>query len=136
MEDDLQELYASRAPPPGTAVRYEDITAPNALPMFGGGGNQHKRKKEKQAEEEEANRRHPQQPSKPIYNTPNTIFAQLVADTTANAQKIVAGADPREALALYSEGKSYISSAYKGNKERILTEKTVEQEEEEMNQQK
>jgi hypothetical protein len=132
LEEDLQDIYDARAPPPGSNVRYDDIVAPNALPMFGGDSKQ-KRKQKKLAQQEEDNKRkNPQQPAKSVYNTPNTIFAQLVVDNQTVDQKIIAGKDPREALAKYSEGKSYISRAYEGNNERILAERTVEEEEEEM----
>jgi hypothetical protein len=33
----------------------------------------------------------------------------------------------------YQKGKSFISSAYKGNKEHVMAEKTMEQEEDELN---
>jgi hypothetical protein len=132
LEADLQEMYQARAPPPGSNVRYEEIIAPNALPMFGGDSKQKRKQKKLDQQEEDLKRKNPQQPSKSVYNTPNTIFAQLVvANMTAN-QKVIAGKDPREALAKYSEGKSYISTAYEGNQERILAERTVEEEEEEM----
>jgi hypothetical protein len=128
-EDDLQQLYTSRAPPPGSTIRQEQIITPNALPLFGGVT---KRQRKQEKEDEETAKHIPQKPSKPIYNTPNTIFAQMVMDNRTSGQKQIAGMDPREALAEYSEGKSYISHAYEGNIERILTDKTVEQEEEAM----
>ena len=56
----------------------------------------------------------------------------MVMDNRTASVKQIAGKDPREALAAYSEGKSYIGTAYEGNKERILAEKTVEEEEDEM----
>lgn len=43
--------------------------------------------------------------------------------------KNIAGKDPREELFKYSEGKSYASKAYEGDVQRILAEKTVEEEE-------
>ena len=133
-EDALQDLYSSRAPQPGTAIREDQIIAPNALPLFG--GNQHQRKKLKERQEEkhaEDKARHkPEPPAKGVYTKPNTIFAQMVMDNRTASVKQIAGKDPREALAAYSEGKSYIGTAYEGNKERILAEKTVEEEEDEM----
>lgn len=130
-EQALQDLYASRAPPPGSAVRPEQIITPNSLPLFG--GDQHRRgKKKRRLEEDEVDEdtaRHiPQKPSKGVYDTHNTIFTQMIMDK----QKQIAGKDPREALAAYSEGKSYIGTAYVGNIESILADKTAEQEEDEM----
>jgi hypothetical protein len=61
----------------------------------------------------------------------NVNFQQFVADQTGSKTKIIAGKDPREALFEYSEGKSYIEGAYKGNKGTILADKTAEEEEEE-----
>ena len=46
--------------------------------------------------------------------------------------KNVAGKDPREELFKYNEGKSYVSRAYEGNIQKILAEKTVEEEEAEL----
>jgi len=43
--------------------------------------------------------------------------------------KNIAGKDPREELFKYSEGKNYVSRAYEGDVQRILAEKTVEEEE-------
>ena len=58
-------------------------------------------------------------------------FSQYVKQTTGylKKDKNVAGRDPREELFKYSEGKSYVSKAYEGDVQRILAEKTVEEEE-------
>ena len=132
-EDALQDLYSSRAPPPGSTIRQEEILAPNALPLFGG-EDRRKKKRQRQEEEDFKNSKIPQKPSKDIYGTGNSLFAQMVMDTQTATKSQIAGKDPREALAKYSEGKSYIGTAYEGNKERILAEHTVEQEEDEMKQ--
>lgn len=132
LEDDLQDMYQARAPPPGSNVRYEQIIAPNALPMFGGDSKQKRMQKKLDQREEDSKRNNPQQPAKNVYTTHNTIFAQLVVDNQTVERKAIAGQDPREALAKYSEGKSYIGTAYEGNTERILADKTVEEEEDEM----
>ena len=133
-EDDLQEFYASRAPPPGSAIRLDQIVTPNALPLFG--GRTTKRGKAAKVDDDEAKLQMPEKPSKGIYATSNTMFTQMVMDTQTKTQKQIAGKDPREALAEYSEGKSYIGTAYEGNKERILAEQTVEEEEDAMKQKK
>jgi WD40 repeat protein len=131
-EESLQELYESRAPPPGSAVREEAIITPNALPLFG--GDQRKSKKQRGEEEhQEAMAKHiPQKPGKGVYNTANTQFTQMIMDDRTATKRRIAGMDPREALAQYNEGKSYIGTAYEGNVERILTDKTVEEEEDDM----
>eukprot|EP00980_Cylindrotheca_fusiformis_P021266 scaffold8189_cov73-Cylindrotheca_fusiformis.AAC.2 len=133
-EDDLQDLYASRAPQAGTAIRDDEIIAPNALPLFGGQSHRKKKMKEQQQEQHERDKAQhkPQPPARGVYNTNTTLFNQMVMDNRTANLKQIAGRDPREALAQYSEGKSYIGQAYAGNKERILTDKTVEEEEDEM----
>jgi hypothetical protein len=64
------------------------------------------------------------------------MFTQMIMDNTTSSQKQIAGMDPREALAKYSEGKSFVSKAYEGNVERVFAEKTMEEEEEEMKKRK
>ncbi len=46
--------------------------------------------------------------------------------------KNIAGKDPREELFKYNEGKNYASQAYEGNIQKILADKTVEEEEAEL----
>jgi WD40 repeat protein len=137
VEDELQDIYKSRAPPPGTAIRHEEIITPNSLPLF---STDKPRGSKKQRSEEEHResvaQRIPQKPSKDIYNTSDIMFKQMISDGNSSKQKIIAGKDPREALAEYNEGKSYIGQAYEGNIERILTTKTIEQEMDEMNNKK
>ena len=150
-EEELQELYQSRAPPPGSHVRGEIIT-PNALPLFREeaktpagkaiaghllrkAGN--KRQRDIEAEEE-SKKNLPRPPAKGMkamagQSGGTSSFTQYVMDTTTKQQKQIAGRDPREALFQYKEGKSYIGTAYEGNKEVILADKTVEQDEEELN---
>lgn len=64
-------------------------------------------------------------------------FQQLVADKRIgdSNEKEITGKDPREALLQYTEGKSIVERAYKGNKSK-LADKTAEQEEEEAKQEK
>lgn len=133
-EESLQELYAARAPPPGTAIRQEEIITPNSLPLFSGDKQRFKSKKQRTEEEHQASvaKHIPQQPSKGVFNTGVNAFTQMIMDNRSEKNMKIAGMDPREALAKYSEGKSYIGQAYEGNVERILAEKTVEQEQEEM----
>lgn len=56
----------------------------------------------------------------------------IVQNTKYMNNKNIAGKDPREEWFKYSEGKNYVSQAYEGNVQRILAEKTVEEEEAEM----
>jgi pSer/pThr/pTyr-binding forkhead associated (FHA) protein len=134
VEESLQEIYASRAPPPGSTIRPEQIITPNSLPLFSDDKQRPKSKKQRTEEEhmETVAKHIPQQPSKGVYNTGVNMFTQMIMDDRSSSQKQIAGMDPREALAKYSEGKSYIGKAYEGNVERILTEKTMEQEQDEM----
>ena len=135
-ESDLQQLYESRAPK-GTYIRGEIIT-PNALPLFqtDAGHKMNKQHKRKRQEEENKNAsRIPEPPAKGFkaggQSSTSATFTQFVVDSTL-PQKPIAGKDPREALFQYKEGKNYISTAYVGNKEVILADKTVEEDEEEL----
>lgn len=57
-------------------------------------------------------------------------FSQYIKKSTNYGNnKNIAGKDPREELFKYNEGKSYVSKAYEGDIQRILAEKTVEEEE-------
>jgi len=129
--DGLSELLASRAP----LGSMGDIITPHALPMF---RDEHKRNREEDRQDPVKSRR-PEPPAAGIKTGGQTSvsvnFQQYVAKGTIKTKNI-AGRDPREELFKYTEGKSYTSAAYDGEETKILTEKTVEQEEEEMNSQK
>jgi hypothetical protein len=129
--DGLSELLASRAP----LGSIGDIITPHALPMF---REEHKRKREQDRQDPVKSRR-PEPPAAGIKTGGQTSvsfnFQQYVAKGTIK-NKNIAGRDPREELFKYTEGKSYTSAAYDGEETKILTEKTVEQEEEEMKSQK
>jgi WD40 repeat protein/pSer/pThr/pTyr-binding forkhead associated (FHA) protein len=135
-EDDLQQLYDSRAPK-GTPVSYGEILTPNALPLFQPEGHASKKGKRKQLDDATAASRHPEPPRKGFRATTQggvgSTFTQFIVDSTQGKTKSMAGKDPREALFQYQKGKSFISSAYKGNKEHVMAEKTMEQEEDELN---
>jgi len=133
-EDRLQDLYRKRAPPPGTTIRQEEIITPNSLPLFSDDQQRFRSKKHRSDDKhKESVAKHiPEKPSKGIFHTSNIMFKQMIMDDNSSSQKIIAGKDPREALAEYNEGKSFIGQAYEGNIERILTAKTIEQEVEEM----
>lgn len=135
-EDDLQQLYDSRAPK-GTPVSYGEILTPNALPLFQPEGHASKKNKRKQLDDATATSRNPEPPRKGFRATTQggvgSTFTQFIVDSTQGGTKSMAGMDPREALFQYQKGKSFISSAYKGNKEHVMAEKTMEQEEDELN---
>jgi len=141
-EDDLQQLYNSRAPAPGSSatIREQDIITPNALPMFqeNDAYNFSKRRKlKKEQADTEHLRNLPQAPAKGMKATgtssgATSTFQQYVMETTAGGpgkQRTVAGQDPREALFKYKEGKTYIGQAYKDNTEVLLADKTLEADE-------
>jgi hypothetical protein len=136
-EDDLQQLYDSRAPK-GTPVSYGEILTPNALPLFQPDGHASKKSKRKQLDDATSTSRNPEPPRKGFRATTQggvgATFTQFIA--SQGKTKSIAGKDPREALFQYQNGKSFISSAYKGNKEHVMAEKTMEQEEDELNDEK
>jgi WD repeat-containing protein 70 len=130
-EDDLQQIYQSRAPT-SEVIRGEIIT-PNALPLFQPEGYKPPGKKRRRDEESER-KNLPEAPAKGMKDLvgAQSSFTQFVVESTQGKQKAIAGKDPREALFQYKEGKSFISAAYEGNRERILADKTVEEDEDEM----
>jgi len=129
-----QEIYQKNAPPPGSSIRQEEIITPNSLPLFSADQQRFKSKKQRteEAHMESVAKHIPHQPSKGVFNTGVNMFTQMIMDEKSSSEKKIAGMDPREALAQYSEGASFIGKAYEGNVERILAEKTAEEEQEEM----
>jgi WD40 repeat protein len=129
-----QEIYQKNAPPPGSSIRQDEIITPNSLPLFSADQQRFKSKKQRteEAHMESVAKHIPHQPSKGVFNTGVNMFTQMIMDEKSSSEKKIAGMDPREALAQYSEGASFIGKAYEGNVERILTEKTAEEEQEEM----
>lgn len=125
--DGLTKLLNSRAPTGSAGVRGE-IIAPNAVPI----GSRRKRGKET----EETKNLEPERPAAGFktgtQSGAGVNFTQFVVDSKMKSNKSIAGKDPREELMKYKEGKSYISQAYAGNMEHILADRTVEQEEEEI----
>ena len=124
--DDLADLLKSKASQTSHAVTGEIITP---FSQHGGAGSKRRR-------DEPVKSLEPERPVTGKHKSGqqaggNLNFQQFIADKTMSKTKIIAGQDPREALFEYSEGKSYISQAYKGNKETILADKTAEEEEDE-----
>ena len=127
--DALSELLKSRAPTGSAGVRGQ-IIAPNAIAI--GHGTKRKRGKE----EDPSRSRIPEPPAAGLKTGTQSgggvNFTQFIVDSRMKSSKSIAGKDPREELLKYNEGESYVSKAYEGNTERILADKTVEQEEEEL----
>jgi len=131
--DSLSLLLKSRAPTGSAGVR-GTIIAPNAISI----GEGAKRKRDKYEEKDPGKLRQPEAPGAGFKTGgtqagANLSFTQFVADNNLGKVKEIAGKDPREELLKYNEGKSYIGDAYKGNIERILADKTLEEEEAEQN---
>ena len=61
-----------------------------------------------------------------------TFSQHIVQSTNYVNNKNIAGKDPREELFKYNKGKNYVSPAYEGDIQKILAEKTVEEEEAEL----
>jgi len=131
VQDGLAELLASRAPTGSAGVRGE-IIAPNAL--FMGGNKKRKRDKEEQDAANPSKTMCPEPPATGFktgsQSSVTVTFTQFVANSSINQNKQIAGKDPREELFKYTEGKSYLGGD-DGEEQRVLAEKTVEQEEEE-----
>jgi hypothetical protein len=142
--DGLSALLRTRAPTGSAAFltsssSQANIQTPNALPLFREEARVSTRKVKEEVRKDPEKTKMPQPPSGGI-KTGTTgaggsmTFAQSVY--SKNIQKIVknkniAGQDPREELFKHNEGKSYVSRAYEGDVQRILAEKTVEEEMEE-----
>ena len=139
--DGLSDLLRTRAPTGSAAFlagSNANIQTPNALPLFREEARATRKVKEEARKDPEKSKL-PQPPVTGGIKTGtgaggNITFAQSVY--SQNIQKIVknkniAGQDPREELFKHNEGKSYVSKAYEGDVQRILAEKTVEEEMEE-----
>eukprot|EP00984_Skeletonema_dohrnii_P012300 scaffold4978_cov122-Skeletonema_dohrnii-CCMP3373.AAC.7 len=139
--DGLSDLLRTRAPTGSAAFlagSNANIQTPNALPLFREEARATRKVKEEVRKDPEKTKL-PQPPVTGGIKTGtgaggNISFAQSVY--SQNIQKIVknkniAGQDPREELFKHNEGKSYVSKAYEGDVQRILAEKTVEEEMEE-----
>ena len=142
--DGLSDLLRSRAPTGSAAFlssANSSIIAPNALPIFREEPRATRKTKERDRKDPEKTK-FPEPPATGGIKTGGKMggglnFAQYIKKSTNYANnKNIAGKDPREELFKYSEGKSYVSRAYEGDVQRILAEKTVEEEEAEMKQRK
>ena len=140
--DGLSDLLKSRAPTGSAAYlssANSTILNPNALPLF----REEPRSTRKTKENERKDPEKTKMPEPPIpigsgharlktgaQAGGGITFIQHTLESTNYANnKNIAGKDPREELFKYSEGKSYVSKAYEGDIQRILAEKTVEEEE-------
>jgi hypothetical protein len=135
--DGLSDLLRSRAPTGSAAYltsANSSIINPHALPLFRDEPRATRKTKEAERKDPEKTKL-PQPPVTGGMKTGGTLggglnFAQHVkmAANYGN-NKNIAGKDPREELFKYNEGKSYVSQAYEGNIQKILADKTVEEEE-------
>lgn len=132
-KDELSVLLASRAPQ-GSAGITGPIMTPHALPMFRDVERETKRKREKERMDPVKSKR-PEPPAAGVktggQSSAQSTFTQIVAKSIIK-EKNIAGKDPREELFQYSTGKSYVEKAYEGDQQHVLSDKTAEQEEEEM----
>jgi WD40 repeat protein len=133
--DDLTLLLNSRAPQ-GSAGVLGEIRTPHALPLFREEveTKNTKRKRENERKDPIKSKR-PDLPGTGIKVSEGTSaglnFQQTVLTSAISKNKNIAGKDPREELFKYKEGKEYTKVPYDGDR-RILAEKTLEEEEEEM----
>ncbi|KAL7555043.1 hypothetical protein ACHAWF_018648 [Thalassiosira exigua] len=135
--DGLSDLLRSRAPTGSAAFlssANSNIIVPNALPLF----REEPRATRKTKEQERKDPEKTKLPQPPVTGGVKTgggtgggvTFTQYIVESTNYINnKNIAGKDPREELFKYNEGKSYVSPAYEGDVQRILAEKTVEEEE-------
>ncbi|KAL3802806.1 hypothetical protein HJC23_007583 [Cyclotella cryptica] len=140
--DGLSDLLRSRAPTGSAAYltsssQNDNIITPNALPLFRDEPRATRKTKERDRKDPEKTKL----PEPPIAGGIRTgaqagagiNFTQYIVESTNYVKnKNIAGRDPRAELFKYNEGKSYASKAYEGDVQKILAEKTVEEEEEEM----
>ena len=141
--DGLSDLLKSRAPTGSAAYlssANSTIMNPNALPLF----REEPRATRKDKDNERKDPEKTKMPEPPVQGVKaggnksgglgagGITLAQLTYEKnrgTIVKNKNIAGKDPREELFKYSEGKSYVSKAYEGDVQRILADKTVEEEE-------
>jgi hypothetical protein len=140
--DGLSDLLRSRLPTGSAAYltssnQNDSIITPNALPLFRDEPKATRKTKERDRKDPEKTKL----PEPPIAGGIKTgaqagagiNFTQYIVESTNYVNnKNIAGRDPRAELFKYNEGKSYVSKAYEGDVQKILAEKTVEEEEEEM----
>ena len=132
--DELSQLLASRAPK-GSAAIVGEIITPHALPIFRDDAAKNTKRKREKERLDPVKSRKPEPPAAGKFKEgsqsgASVSFSQFVANSSIQANKIIAGRDPREELLKYQEGKSYTSKAYEGDQPNPLEEKTLEEEEE------
>lgn len=137
--DGLSDLLRTRAPTGSAAFLTSsssdaNIKTPHSLPLFREEARATRKVKEEVRKDPEKTKL-PQPPSSGIKTGTGAGGSLTLAQSvySKNIQKIVknkniAGQDPREELFKHNEGKSYLSKAYEGDVQRILAEKTVEEE--------
>lgn len=141
--DGLSDLLRSRAPTGSAAYltsssQSDSIITPHSLPLFREEPRATRKTKDKERKDPEKTK----MPEPPINDGGiktgaqaggGLSFSQYIVESTNYVNnKNIAGRDPRAELFKYNEGKIYASKAYEGDVQKILAEKTVEEEEEEM----
>lgn len=135
--DGLSDLLRSRAPTGSAAYlgsSNSNIIVPNALPLFREEPRATRKTKERDRKDPEKTKL-PEPPVTGGIKTGGNMggginFTQYIVESTNYVNnKNIAGKDPREELFKYNEGKKYVAQAYEGDVQRILAEKTVEEEE-------
>ena len=131
--DALSELLKSKAPK-GSAAITGEIIAPFAVARNRQKPSESKRRREERKDPVKS--KEPERPASGKHKAgaqegATLTFQQFVADQHVGKAKVIAGNDPREALFQYTEGKSFVDSAYDGNVSK-LADTTAEEEEEQM----
>lgn len=139
-KDALEVLLESRHVNGSSLVLNENkIITPNALPMFRDEHTAAKFKRKRGGkynnDDNDTAKRRPEPPALGIktggVSSVQSSFTQVIAKTLIR-EKNIAGKDPREELFKYNKGKSYVDHAYDTGSKKILSEKTAEEEQEEM----
>uniref|UniRef100_A0A7S3QJ26 FHA domain-containing protein n=1 Tax=Chaetoceros debilis TaxID=122233 RepID=A0A7S3QJ26_9STRA len=127
--DDLTLLLNSRAPQ-GSASVLGEIKTPHSLPIFRDNTEKPTKRKREKDRQDPIKSKRPDLPGTGIKvsegTSANMNFQQSVLTSAIAKNKNIAGKDPREELFKYSAEEKYSMG------DRVLAEKTVEEEEEEM----
>eukprot|EP01083_Nonionella_stella_P108922 317106_1 len=125
--DDLTLLLNSRAPQ-GSASVLGEIKAPHSLPIFRDNTEKPTKRKREKDRQDPIKSKRPDLPGTGIKvsegTSANMNFQQSVLTSAIAKNKNIAGKDPREELFKYSAEEKYSMG------DRVLAEKTVEEEEE------
>jgi len=128
----LEALLEERGSQNPYAAITGKVLEPNALPMYRDPSLQRKRRRD--MDDDDVIK--PEAPTTAKHliggrSSASVNFTQFVVQSTIK-NKNIAGKDPREELFKYNEGKNYVDQAYAGDVSRVLADKTVEEEQEEL----